>query len=1118
MKSRVSALAAAVVALASLTPASLAAQTRMLRSPSVSARNIAFAYAGNIWVADRSGGAARRLTSSPGESSNPKLSPDGALVAFSAQYAGNVDVYVVPVEGGEPKRLTFHPGADVVQGWTPDGRQVVFASGRATDAPTGVPRFFLVSVTGGPVETMPMPRAYQGKISPDGRRIAYRMNNSWDEERRNYRGGQNRAIWIEDLATHDVTSPPWQDSKEMDPAWVGDVVYFLSDRDGVSNVWSYDTKSKTLTQRTKFRDFDVKTLDASTSANAVVFEQAGYIHELDPSTGREHVVNLTANGDFPWMMPQWKDVSARVNALALSPTGKRAAVEARGDIFTIPAEKGDARNLTSSSGAADRDPAWSPDGRWLSYFSDASGEYKLVIASPDGATKREIALVEPSHYYTPEWSADAKHILFHDTHLRLWVLDVESGRATQVDTDPYMMPDRSLAPRFSPDGRWIAYSRRLPSMFRAIFVYDVQTGKRQQLTDGLADATSPAWDASGKYLWFLASTNFGPSSGWLDMTSYDHPVTSALYLAVLKKGEPSPLLPESDEEKAASAAAMPAVPPVDSAAAVPPRSRTALSSRTSEASVGAPRPVVGIDFDGIAQRIIPVTGVAERPYGALEAGPAGTVYWIEEVPATGTAESTGPRGGVLHRYQMKERKAVPFASNVVDFTVSADGKKLLYRTPGPQGGLFIVDADKAVPAPNAGKLALQLKMLVDPRAEFAQMFDEGWRNQRDYLYVKNMHGSDWPAMKKMYGALLPSVNHRADLNYLLDMMGAEIAIGHSFVRGGDIPEVERTTAGLLGADFAIENGRYRITKVYDAESWNPELRAPLSAPGDVVRAGEYLLAVNGVDLKGSDNVYRLLDGTANKQTVLTVSARPSPEGARQVTVVPIPNEQGLRTRAWVERNRRVVDSLSHGTLAYVYVPNTSTPGYASVNRYYFAQQQKQGAIIDERYNSGGSAADYIIDLLQRDFDGYFNNPVGDRYPFTSPAAGIWGPKVMIINEMAGSGGDLMPWMFQHRKIGPLVGKRTWGGLVGTWDTPPFVDGGTMIAPRGGFFTRNNTWAVENEGTSPDIDVENWPKEVIAGHDSQLERAVAEAMRLQREHPVVRATHEPPSPTWGKRIP
>ena len=747
-------------------------------------------------------------------------------------------------------------------------------------------------------------------------------------------------------------------------------------------------------------------------------------------------------------------------------------------------------------------------------------------------TKRAVALPSAGHFYTPEWSADAKHILFHDTQLRVWVLDVASGKATLVDNDAFMVPARTLDPRFSPDGRWVAYAKRLPSLMRAIFIYNVETGAKHQLTDGLADATSPAWDASGKYLWFLASTNFGPNTGWLDMSSYEHPATSALYLAVLKKGEPSPLLPESDEEKDAAAAAAPLVPP----AATPARADSSRGAATPAAgdsvrTARSARPVVAIDFDGIGQRILSVTGVAQRDYSNLRAGPAGTVYWVEGIPATGTTEATGPTGGTLHRYVLKERKAVPFASNVADFVVSADGKKLLYRTPGLAGGLFLVDADKAAPAPAAGKLAVQLRMNVDSRAEFAQIFNEGWRNQRDYFYVKNMHGSDWPKVRTMYAALLPYVNHRSDLNYLLDEMGAELAVGHSFVSGGDIPQVAPATAGLLGADFTVSDGRYRIAKIYDAESWNPELRAPLAAPGVEIRTGDYILAVNGVPLQSSDNIYRLLDGTANRQTVLTVSSSAAchPErsegsalaGAaceRNVTVVPVPNEGGLRTRAWIERNRRIVDSLSGGTLAYVYLPNTAGGGYTSFNRSYFAQQDKKGAILDERYNGGGSAADYIIDLLQRDFDGYFNNPVGDRMPFTSPAAGIWGPKVMIVNEMAGSGGDLMPWMFKHRKVGVLVGKRTWGGLVGIWDAVPFVDGGVMQNPRGAFFTRDDKWDVENVGTAPDIDVENWPKEVIAGHDPQLERAVAEAMRMGAQNKVVRATREPAGPEWGRRKP
>ncbi len=1107
------------------TATALGAQTRMLRSPSVSAANIAFAYAQNIWVVPRAGGAARRLTSFQGATENPKISPDGKWVAFSGEYGGNVDVYVVSIDGGEPKRLTWNSAPDEVQGWTPDGKSVLFSSTRETNGPTAAPKFYTVPMIGGVEELLPLNRAYQGKISADGKKIAYRMNNSWDEERRNYRGGQNRPIWIADLKTLDVETPPWKDSKDMDPVWVGDVVYFISDRDGVANIWSYEGRSKKLTQVTDFSDFDVKTLDAG--AGAVVFEQAGYVHELDAKTGKHHVVNITANGDFPWMMAQWKDVSGRIANMALSPTGKRAVVEARGEIFTIPADKGGVRNLTNSSGAAERDPAWSPDGKFISYFSDKSGEYRLYIEAQDGLTPpREIALPNTKHYYTPAWSPDGKKILYHDTDLKLWVLDVASGQAKSVGEDPWMVPARTMDPVWSPDSKWIAYVKHLNSLYKAVVAYNVETGMTKQVTDGLSDATSPAWDASGKYLWFFASTDFGLGSQWLDMTSYDHEETSALYFAVLNKTDPSPLMPESDEETGVPApgagggrggrggGAGAAVGAADSSAAPAP--------------AAAPRgPVtVTIDFDGLSQRIIAVPGVAARRYSRLKAGAAGTVFFTEAVAASGTS---GNAASTLHRYQLRDRRSVPFMTGIADYDVSADGHKLLYRTGGAGGGgrggaagaagpaMFIVDADRAVPQAGTGRLNATLRANIDPKAEFKQIFDEAWRNQRDYLYVPNMHGADWPKVKQMYAPLLPYVMHRADLNYLVDMMGSEIAIGHSFVRGGDMPEVPANTGGQLGADFVIDQGRYKITRILDAESWNPELRAPLAGPGIDAHAGDYLLAIDGEELRAPDNLFRMLDGTANRQIVLTLNSRPVMDGARHVTVIPVANDQGLRTRAWVEHNRRLVDSLSKGALAYVYIPSTGQPGYASFNRYYFAQQDRKGAIIDERYNSGGSAADYIIDVLQRDFDGYFNNVAGDRVPFTSPEAGIWGPKVMVINEMAGSGGDLMPWMFHYRKVGTLVGKRTWGGLVHTADTPTFIDGGSAIAPRGGFFRRDNQWDVENVGTPPDIDVENWPKEVAAGHDAQLERAVVEAMKQLAAKPVVRATKEPPSPVWGKRI-
>ena len=1091
--------------------------TRLLRTPTVSARHIAFAYAGNIWIVDRAGGDARRLTSFQGEASNPQLSPDGNWVAFSGQYGGNTDVYVVESRGGEPKRLTWHPSADQVQGWTPDGRNIVFASGRQTWAPNAAQRFWTVPVSGGVEEAMPMPRAYQGKISPDGRFVAYRMPSSWDEERRNYRGGQNKPIWVMNLQTHDVVMPQWKDSKEMDPVWAGNTVYFISDRDGVANVWSFDPASKNLKQLTKFTDFDVKALDGN--AGALVFEQAGYIHELDVASGRSKQLRVVATGDFPWMMAQWKDLSNRMTNLAISATGKRAAVEARGEIFTIPAEKGDVRNLTRTSGSAERSPVWSPDGRSVAYFGDKSGEYKLYIAPQDGlAPAREITIPEPAFYYNPAWSPNGAKIGFHDSHFRMWVVDVAAGTAKVADSDPFYHGDRTINPVWSPDSRYIAYPKHLPSLYRALFIHDTETGQSKQVTDGLADVTSPAWDANGKHLWFFASTDYGLNSSVLDMSAYERENTRGLYVMVLAKSDASPLLPESDEETGRRAQS-------DSARAPRAEGDSAAAPRGPQRAV-----TVRIDFDGLQQRVIAVPNITPRNYQQLKAGVAGTVFFLEPMPASGTGGAGGGGGGsTLHRFQVSTRRAQSFATGVAQYVISADGRKILYRTggggggggaPGGQGGgtpsLFLVDADRQPPTAGTGRLNVQLRAFIDPKEEYRQIFAEGWRNQRNNFYVKNLHGTDWVAARRMYEPLLPYAMHRAELNYLLDNMGAELAIGHSYVRGGEMPEVPNSTAGLLGADFTIENGRYRISKIYDAESWNPELRAPLAAPGVAVNVGDYIVAINGVELRTPDNIYRLLDGTANQQTAISVNATPGLAGARTVTVVPVANDQGLRTRAWVERNRRIVDSLSNGQLAYVYVPNTGQGGYVSFNRYYFAQQDRKGAVIDERFNGGGSAADYIVDILGRTYDGYFNNPAGQRIPFTSPASGIWGPKVMIINEMAGSGGDLMPFMFKARRIGPLVGTRTWGGLVATSDTPPFVDGGSMIAPRFGFIDRQGNFAVENVGVAPDIEVENYPKEVIAGGDPQLERAVAEALRLLKANPGDRMMTEPKAPDWGKR--
>src|SRR5215211_5518484 len=647
--------------------------TRLLRTPTVSSTQIGFAYANNIWVVPRAGGSARRLTSFQGQTGNPHFSPDGRWIAFSGEYAGNFDVYIVASDGGEPKRLTWHPGADIVEGWTPDGKSILFSSNRGSWAPSGAPRFYTVPAEGGVEEPMALPRAYQGKISADGTRIAYRMNNSWDEERRNYRGGQNRPIWIVDLKTYDLVSPPWTDSKDINPVWVDDSVFFISDRDGVANVWEYQTKTKKLAQITKFTDFDVKSMDSG--AGTIVFEQAGYVHELDPKSGKSRIVNIVAAGDFPWMMPNWEDVSNRLTNMALSLTGKRVVVEARGEIFTIPADKGDVRNLTNSSGSAERDPAWSPDGKFVSYFSDKSGEYKLVIEAQDGLTPpREITLAKPTHYYTPSWSPDSKKLLFTDTNLKVWVLDLATEQAKIVGQDPWMVPQRTLNPVWSPDSKWVAYSSRLRSLYHAIFVSNVETGESKQITDGLADAVWPTWDASGKYLWFLASTDFGLRSQWLDMTSYSHNPTFGLYFAVLRKTDPSPLLPESDEDRGvgtgtrrlqpgACAEDVPGGGP--GGAGGPAGGGEGAPAAGGPGGEAAPQrgprgPVaVQIDFDGLQQRIIAVPGVPERQYADLQAGIDGQVFYMEAARGGGGGGGQGPGaapGNELWRYRLCDRR------------------------------------------------------------------------------------------------------------------------------------------------------------------------------------------------------------------------------------------------------------------------------------------------------------------------------------------------------------------------------------------------------------------------------------------------------------------------------
>jgi tricorn protease len=1071
-----------------LSLAAYADGTLLLRQPTVSDTHIVFVYANDLWAVDRSGGDAWRLTSNEGAETLPHFSPDGKWIAFTAQYDGNTDVYVMPVNGGQPRRLTWHPGADQVTGWTPDSEYVIFVSGRES-VPTRESRFYKVHIGGGFPRDLPVPRAAAGDMSPDGRYMAYQEVGFWDPEWRNYRAGQAKPIWIMDLEDHSLTTTLQTDGeRHMNPIWHGGRVFFISERDYAANIWSFDPGTREMKQETFHADFDVKNL--ASGGDIIVYEQGGALNTLDPLTSEVSRLEIFVRGDFHWSRDRWEDVRpAALQNASLSPTGQRALFEYRGDLFTVPREHGPWRNITRSPGAADRFPVWSPDGSRIAWFSDHSGEYQLMVGDQEGMTDaRSYSLPEPSFYFRPAWSPDGKYIAYTDTHLNLWVIRLETGVVSLVDTDRYVRPERTMNPVWSPDGRWIAYARTLDNLFKAIVVYDVETGRHIRVTDGMADAITPVWDAAGKHLYFLASTDYGLNTGWLDMSSYERPITRALYVAVLASDGVSPFLPRSDEESPAS---------VPEETAGPLRGRRGAASVETAESNGVS---VRIDEEGLMRRIVAVD-IPLRDYTGLVAGPENFVFYLESVP--------NQQGLTLHRYNFRERKTERFLSPVQEAVVSHDRKSLLYRSGQTWG---IVDAAGNTRSPGDGRLEAigNLRMRIEPKAEWRQIFREGWRLQRDFLYVDNVHGAPWDDIYEWYLPWVDHVRHRSDLNYVVEIMGGEVAIGHSYVRGGDMPDVEQIPVGLLGADFTIENGHYRIARIYDGESWNPGLSAPLAQPGMRVNVGDYLLEVNGQKLDGGQNLYRLFEATAGNQTVIRVNDRPATEGSRLVTVVPVANENQLRMMDWVEGNRRKVDVLSEGRLAYVYLPNTGGGGYTFFNRYYFAQQDKKGVVIDERNNGGGSAADYMVDIMGRQLHGYFNSKAADRKPFTTPMAGIWGPKVMIINERAGSGGDLLPYMFRNMDLGPLIGTRTWGGLVGIWDTPAFVDGGRMQAPRGGFFDVHGEWAVEAEGVAPDIYVEQLPAEVIQGRDPQLERAVEEALKLlETEGVELQAEPNPP---------
>ncbi len=1078
-----------VLILTIATPLFLAAgidinDTKLLSQPAISKDHIAFVYADDLWIADIDGKGVRRLTTAQGLESNPVFSPDESLLAFSAEYDGNTDVYVVPVDGGVPKRLTWHPGIDVVRGFTPDGSSVLFISPRSVFT-RRYTQLFTVPLKGGFPASLKLPRAYRATYSPDGKRMAYTPLSEAFRQWKHYRGGRVSTIWLYTFSDHYVEKIPQPEgrSNDTDPMWIGEKIYFRSDRNGEFNLFSFDLKSKEIKQLTSHTDFPV--LSASSGGGKIIYEQAGHLNIYDPSQNRSAKLTIGVVADLIEVRSRYVKGFRYIRNASISPSGARAVFGFRGEIVTVPAEKGDPRILTNTTGVHERSPVWSPDGKYIAYFSDESGEYELHVISQDGKGKaRKFKMRGAGFYDTPVWSPDSGKISYADNSWSLYWIDLKTGVSKKIASEYIYGPRRmrTVHSVWSPDSKWIAYTMNTTAYIHKVYLYSIEKDKSYPVTDGMSDVSDPVFDESGKYLYFFASTDAGPVKQWFAMSNADMRMTRSIYLAVLRKDIPSPLAKESDEEKGEE------------------------KKKEPEKEKKKPAQTFSVDFERLNQRILALP-LPARNYFSLQTGKEGEIYYLEA-----PIESRGPfaKETKLYKYDLDKRKDVTLMREVNYYLLSIDNKKILYRFKDTWEIVLLTDRIKSGQEkikPDQGKLNTDaIEVRIDPRAEWQQIFDEAWRINRDYFYATNMHGADWEAMREKYAVFLPHVAARSDLNRVIQWMCSELAVGHHRVRGGDtLSRPKRIPGGLLGADYSIENERYRFKKVYGGLNWNPELRSPLTEPGVDVKEGEYLLAVQGKELRPPTNLYILFENTAEKIIEITVGPNPDGTGSRTVSVVPVRDESALRNRDWVEGNLKKVDEATGGRVAYVYVPNTTTLGHTYFKRYFFPQVHKDAIIVDERFNGGGLVADYYIDILRRPFVCYWHMRYGAD--LKTPGASIQGPKVMLIDETAGSGGDLLPWMFRKFKLGKLIGKRTWGGLVGTLGFPILMDGGYVTAPNLAIWTEDG-WVVENVGVPPDIEVEQWPADVIAGRDPQLEKAIEVIMEELKKNPPVKLKRPP----------
>jgi tricorn protease len=1115
---------------------------RLMRFPDISGDQIVFSYGGDLWLVSRQGGAARRITTAPGLELFPKFSPDGTKIAFTGQYDGNFNVYVMPSEGGEPKQLTFNPGGgplsermgihNEILTWFPDSKRIVYLSRRETfNDWFGQP--FVIGVDGGLTERLPIDKGGLMSFSPDGGSMAYnrifRNFRTW----KRYTGGMAQSIWIFNFKANQIEQMPHTEWTDTFPMWHGDTIYFDSDRGSEHrlNLYSYSLKTKEVRQLTHFTDFDV--LWPSLGSDAIVFQNGGYLYVFDLKTEKAQKLTIYLPGDEPLTRKHWENVARLITAFDISPDGKRALLSARGDVFTVPAKEGSVRNLTHTPGIKERDAAWSPDGRWVAYISDRTGEDELYIAPQDGmGPEQQITTGGTMYRLAPTWSPDSTKLLYADKDCKLYYVDIKAKKPVFIDRNHYGDMAEYV---WSPDSKWVAYGRNAGNHNEWLSFYALDTGKITPVTTDFYNSHSPAFDPEGHYFYFLSERDYNEVLGVFDM-EFANPKATRIYAMTLRANAPSPFAPQSDEVTIKPPEVPTPVPPGTTPQG-PPEAKPGAASKPTPAEAREAKPVRGgeekkkepfrIDLDGIGDRVVSLP-VPYGNYGSVLAA-SDRVFYVA-LPVIGLSGPLPGEAPAIHLFDLKERKDHVLVEGATNFALSFEGTKLLYSAPhmggppaegpgGAAGTYGIVDAkvpEGAAPPHKAGDGALNLghlEMEVDPPAEWKEIFNDVWRQERDYFFEPAMNGVDWPAVREKYAQLLPYVADRYDLTFIMGEMIGELSNSHTYVGGGDTPDLHPVNIGLLGADFEADpaHGLYRFKKIYPGENWDPRLRSPLTEPGVGVNQGDYLLAVNGRPLRMPENPDEAFMNTANENVSLTVNSTPSEDGAREVVVKPLSDDFGLHELNMIDTNRHKVDEATGGRVGYVYLPDMGAAGLNEFVKQFFPQIRKEGMIFDVRYNGGGFVDQLIFERLRRILAGM--ESARNFESGTEPDPVFYGHMVCVTNHYAASDGDFFSYFFKKYHLGPLIGTRTWGGVRGIRGEIPLMDGGYITRPEFSLYGLDSQWVIENHGVAPDVEVDNRPDLVMAGHDPQLEKAIEMVMKSIQENPKKLPPRPPDLPAY-----